>query len=115
MVLSPMPFSATGRGVRDRMADHPGAIVAIATSVSTMGVATVTIALDSSVLAMAKGQARVAGLSVSAWIARSIQASALVEAARRYQQFDRTAGDADAMEAWDAEHRTGHRLAGAEW
>jgi hypothetical protein len=52
---------------------------------------------------------------MSAWIARSIRASAIVEAARRYQQFDRTAGDADAMAAWDAEHRRGHRLAGAEW
>jgi hypothetical protein len=80
-----------------------------------MGVATVTILLDPSVLAMARGQARAAGISMSAWIARSIRASTFVEAGRRYQQFDRTAGDADAMAAWDAVHRKGHRLAGAEW
>ena len=80
-----------------------------------MGVATVTISLDPSVLALARDQARAAGMSMSAWVARSIRACAIVEAAQRYQQFDRTAGDADAMAAWDAEHRRGHRLAGAEW
>lgn len=54
-------------------------------------------------------------MTMSAWIAKSIRATAIVEGARRYQQFDRTAGDADAMEVWDAEYQTGHRLAGAEW
>lgn len=94
---------------------RPGAPVARETTVTVMGAATVTISLDPLVLAMARAQARTAGMTMSAWITRSIRNSIIMEAARRYQQFDRTAGDADAMAAWDAEHRMGHRLAGAEW
>ncbi|NNJ61451.1 MAG: hypothetical protein HKP61_10985 [Dactylosporangium sp.] len=76
---------------------------------------TVTIPLDPAVLAMAKGQAHAAGISMPVWVARSIRNSAIVEGARRYQWFDRTADDAEAMAAWDDQYRMGHRLAGAEW
>lgn len=86
-----------------------------AATVTSMGTRIIQISLDSTVLAMARGQARVAGMSVSAWVARSIRNSTIVEGARQYQCFDRMADDADAMADWDAECRRGSRLAGAEW
>jgi post-segregation antitoxin (ccd killing protein) len=83
--------------------------------VTGMATANVTVSLDPGVIELARGQAREAGISMSAWVARTIRAATLAEAARRYKQFDREADDAEAMAAWDAAHRHGQRLAGAEW
>jgi hypothetical protein len=74
-----------------------------------------TVSLDPAVIALAMEQARAAGVSVSVWVARTIRAAAITEAARRYVQFEREAADTEAMAAWDAAHPPGHRLAGAEW
>ncbi|MBN1171947.1 MAG: hypothetical protein JXA67_07215 [Micromonosporaceae bacterium] len=90
-------------------------VLAAPTTVTGMGIATIQVSLDSAVIAVASRQARLAGISMSAWVARSIKNTTIVEGARRYQRFDRMADDADAMKAWDAQHRVGHRLAGAEW
>lgn len=80
-----------------------------------MATANVTISLDPTVIEMAKEQARAAGMSMSAWVARTIRAATIAEAARRYDQFEREADNAEEMTAWDAAHRPGGRLAGAEW
>ncbi len=80
-----------------------------------MATANVTVSLDPSVIDMAKDQARAAGISMSAWVARTIRDATIAEAARRYEQFDREATDTAAMAAWDAAHRPGRRVAGAEW
>ena len=80
-----------------------------------MATANVTVSLDPSVIALAKEQARTAGISLSAWVAKTIRAATIAEAARRYERFDREAGDAEAMAAWDAAHTPGRRLSGAEW
>lgn len=80
-----------------------------------MATANVTVSLDPSVIEMAKEQARAAGMSMSAWVARTIRAATLAEAARRYEQFERERESAEEMAAWDTIHRPGGRLAGAEW
>ncbi|GEM_PF-3085876 len=80
-----------------------------------MATANVTVSLDPSVIDMAKDQARAAGMSMSAWVARTIRAATIAEAARRYEQFDLEATDAEAIAVWDAAHRPGGRLAGADW
>lgn len=80
-----------------------------------MVTANVTVSLDPSVIDMAREQAQAAGVSMSAWVARTIRAATIAEAARRYERFDRDAQDADAMAAWDEAHTGGRRLAGAEW
>lgn len=80
-----------------------------------MATGNVTVSLDPAVIDMARTQARTAGISMSAWIARTIRTATLAEAARRYDAFDRAAGDRAAMAAWDREHRAGRRLVGAEW
>lgn len=80
-----------------------------------MATANVTVSLDPSVIALAKEQARTAGISMSAWVAKTIRAATIAEAARRYELFDREAGDAEAMATWDAAHAPGRRLSGAEW
>ncbi|MGH3740307.1 MAG: hypothetical protein ACRDT8_09610 [Micromonosporaceae bacterium] len=82
-----------------------------------MATANVTVSLDPQVIAMAKDQARAAGISMSAWVARTIRSATIAEAARRYEQFENEADDAEAMAAWDeagASDQPG-RLAGAEW
>ena len=78
-----------------------------------MATSNVTVSLDPSVIEMAREQARAAGISMSAWVARTIRAATIAEAARRYEEFNRQASDADAMAAWDHAHRPGRRLAGA--
>lgn len=78
-----------------------------------MATANVTVSLDPSVIALAKDQARTAGISMSAWVAKTIRAATITEAARRYEEFERAS--ADEMAAWDAAHGPGRRLAGAEW
>jgi len=82
-----------------------------------MATANVTVSLDPSVIAMARDQARAAGMSMSAWVARTIRAATIAEAARRYEQFERDASNADAMRAWDEAHdaEQRQRLAGGEW
>jgi hypothetical protein len=82
-----------------------------------MATANVTVSLDPSIIAMAKDQARAAGMSMSAWVARTIRTATIAEAARRYEQFERQANDADAMRAWDEARDAGQRqrLAGGEW
>ncbi|MDQ7904825.1 hypothetical protein RB614_09860 [Phytohabitans sp. ZYX-F-186] len=80
-----------------------------------MATANVTVSLDPAVVDMAREQARSAGISMSAWVARTIRSATIAEAARRYEQFDRDAADVDAMAAWDEAHGRGRRLAGAEW
>jgi len=69
------------------------------------------------VIEMAKDQAKAAGISMSAWVARTIRVATIAEAARRYEQFNRQADDSGAIGAWDdaqqAEQRD--RLAGTEW
>jgi hypothetical protein len=58
-----------------------------------------------------------AGLSMSAWVARTIRAAAIAESARRYEQFERESGNAQAMRTWDEARgaEQGRRLAGGEW
>jgi post-segregation antitoxin (ccd killing protein) len=82
-----------------------------------MATANVTVSLDPSIIAMAKDQARAAGLSMSAWVARTIRAATIAEAARRYDRYERDAGNPDAMQAWDEAHdaEQRQRLAGGEW
>ncbi|HWG98854.1 MAG TPA: hypothetical protein VNV66_05920 [Pilimelia sp.] len=80
-----------------------------------MATANVTVSLDPAVIQMARDQAKAAGVSMSAWVARIIRAATIAEAARRYEQFDRREADAEAMAAWDATSRPGGRLTGAEW
>lgn len=79
-----------------------------------MATRNVTVSLDRAVIDMAKNQARAAGLSMSAWVARTIRAATIAEAARRYDEFDRVAADGDDMAIWDASHERGRRLASAE-
>jgi hypothetical protein len=80
-----------------------------------MATANVTVSLDPSVIKMAKEQARAAGISMSAWVARTIRTATIAEAARRYDEFEREAAHSGEMATWDAAHRPGARLAGAEW
>jgi post-segregation antitoxin (ccd killing protein) len=83
-----------------------------------MATANVTVSLDPAVIEMARDQAKAAGISMSAWVARTIRAATIAEAARRYEQFNRRAdADVDAMRAWDESQRAeqGDRLAGTEW
>lgn len=80
-----------------------------------MATGNVTVTLDRAVIDLARAQAQAAGLSMSAWIARTIRTATIAEAARRYEDFDRVARDRDAMAAWDRAHRAGRRLVGAEW
>ncbi|WP_157930656.1 hypothetical protein [Glycomyces xiaoerkulensis] len=77
-----------------------------------MSTGNVTVSLESAIIDMAKQQAAAAGMSMSAWVARTIRSATFEEAARRYAEFD--ADDSD-MSAWDAEHVSSDRLAGAEW
>lgn len=82
-----------------------------------MATANLTVSLDSAVIEMAKAQAARRGMAASAWVAKLIRDASLAEASRRYDEYERTATDADAMAAWDAAstvERDG-RLAGAEW
>lgn len=72
----------------------------------------VTVSLDAAIIEMAKQQASEAGMSMSAWVARTIRTATFAEAARRYAAFD--AEDSE-MTAWDAERASADRLAGAEW
>ena len=80
-----------------------------------MATANVTVSLDPAVIDMAKDQARAAGVSMSAWVARTIRAATVAEAARRYEQFNRDAADQDDIAVWDDTRQPGSRLAGAEW
>jgi hypothetical protein len=82
-----------------------------------MATANVTVSLDPSVIAMARVQAQTAGLSMSAWVARTIRAAAIAEAARRYEQFERESDNRDAMQVWDqaSNDEQRRRLAGGEW
>jgi post-segregation antitoxin (ccd killing protein) len=80
-----------------------------------MVTANVTVSLDPSVISLAKQRAQAEGVSMSAWVARTIRAATVAEAARRYEEFDRAAGDASLMTGWDNAHPSGQRLAGAEW
>lgn len=80
-----------------------------------MATANVTVSLDPAVIALAKEQARAAGVSMSSWVAKTIRTATITAAARRYEQFEREATDAEAMAAWDEAHPKGRRLAGAEW
>jgi post-segregation antitoxin (ccd killing protein) len=82
-----------------------------------MATANVTVSLDPSVIAMARDQAQAAGMTMSAWVARTIRSATIAEAARRYEQFNREASGAGTMQAWD-EAQDGvqrQRLAGTEW
>jgi hypothetical protein len=81
-------------------------------SITGMATANVTVSLDAAVIDMAKQQAAASGMSMSAWVARTIRTATFVESARRYAEFD--ADDTD-MGAWDAERASTDRLAGAEW
>jgi post-segregation antitoxin (ccd killing protein) len=82
-----------------------------------MATANVTVSLDPSVIEMAKDQAKAAGISMSAWVARTIRSATIAEAARRYEQFNRQPADAEAMSAWDYAQQADQRdrLAGGEW
>jgi hypothetical protein len=85
--------------------------------VTVMPTANLTVSLDPAVIEMAKAQAAQRGMAASAWVAKLIRDASLVEASRRYDEYDRSAGDADAMTAWDAVDAVeqDQRLAGAEW
>ncbi len=83
--------------------------------VTAMATANVTVSLDPAVIALARRQAQAAGISMSAWVARTIRTATIAESAKCYDQFEREARDADAMAAWDAARAPGHRLDGAEW
>jgi hypothetical protein len=76
-----------------------------------------TVSLDPAVIEMAKAQAAEHGMAASAWVAKLIRDAAVVEAARRYDAYNRDASDAEAMAAWDAANdaEQADRLAGAEW
>jgi len=87
----------------------------VTAKVTAMATANVTVSLDPAVIALAKQQARTAGLSMSAWVAKTIRAATIAESARRYDLFERESGDADHMAIRDSEHPHGCRLAGAEW
>jgi hypothetical protein len=82
-----------------------------------MATANMTVSLDPAVIAMAKAQAEANGTTASAWVARLIRNAAVAESARRYDEFNRSAADRDAMATWDAanEAEQDARLAGAEW
>jgi hypothetical protein len=82
-----------------------------------MATANLTVSLDPAVIDMAKAQAAQRGMAASAWVAKLIRDASLVEASRRYDEYDRSAADADAMSAWDAADAAEQdaRLAGAEW
>lgn len=77
-----------------------------------MATGNVTVSLDTTVIDMAKEQAASAGMSMSAWVARTIRTATFEAAARRYAEFEAESGD---MAAWDAEKGAADRLAGAEW
>ncbi|WP_245888866.1 hypothetical protein [Glycomyces artemisiae] len=72
----------------------------------------VTVSLDTAIIDMAKEQAASAGMSMSAWVARTIRSATFEAAARRYAEFEAEGTD---MAAWDAENDAADRLAGAEW
>jgi hypothetical protein len=79
--------------------------------------ANMTVSLDPAVIDMAKTQAAQHGMAASAWVAKLIQNAAVAEASRRYDEFNRLAADAKAMETWDqaARDEQTRGLAGAEW
>jgi len=82
-----------------------------------MATANLTVSLDPAVIDMAKAQAAQRGMAASAWVAKLIRDASLIEASRRYDEYDRIAADTDAMKAWDAADAADQdaRLAGAEW
>jgi hypothetical protein len=82
-----------------------------------MATANMTVSLDPAVIDMAKTQAARHGMAASAWVAKLIRDAAVAEAARRYDEFNRSAADADAMATWDraARDEQARGLAGAEW
>lgn len=82
-----------------------------------MATANMTVALDPAVIEMAKAQAAQRGMAASAWVAKLIRDATVAEASRRYEEYNRSAGDADAMAVWDAANaiEQRERLAGAEW
>jgi hypothetical protein len=82
-----------------------------------MATANLTVSLDPSVIDMAKTQAARQGLAASAWVAKLIRDATLMEASRRYDEYNLTAPDADAMAVWDAanDSEQNERAAGAEW
>jgi hypothetical protein len=82
-----------------------------------MATANLTVSLDPSVIDMAKTQAARQGMAASAWVAKLIRDATLIEASRRYDEYNLTASDTDAMAVWDAANdaEQNERLAGAEW
>jgi hypothetical protein len=82
-----------------------------------MATANMTVSLDPAVIDMAKTQAARHGMAASAWVAKLIRDATVAEASSRYDEYNRTAGDADVMAVWDAANATeqDERLAGAEW
>ncbi len=109
-------FGSTDAG-QDGRASRSTGRGALTATIAVMATANVTVSLDPSVIEMAKDQAKAAGISMSAWVARTIRVATIAEAARRYEQFNRQADDSGAIGAWDdaqqAEQRD--RLAGTEW
>jgi len=85
--------------------------------VTGMATANMTVSLDRAVIDMAKTQAAHHGMAASAWVAKLIRDAAVAEASRRYDEFNRTAIDAEAMTTWDraAQEEQARGLAGAEW
>lgn len=77
-----------------------------------MATGNVTVSLDTAIIDMAKEQAASAGMSMSAWVARTIRTATFEAAAKRYAQFE---AESASMAAWDAERGAVNRLAGAEW
>jgi hypothetical protein len=86
-------------------------------SITVMPTANLTVSLDPAVIDMAKAQAAQRGMAASAWVAKLIRDASLVEASRRYDEYNRASSDAAAMRAWDsaAAGEQDERLAGAEW
>jgi ribonuclease HII len=85
--------------------------------ITAMPTANLTVSLDPAVIDMAKAQAAQRGMAASAWVAKLIRDAAVVEASRRYDEYNRTANDAEAMAAWDTANTADQddRMAGAEW
>jgi ribonuclease HII len=82
-----------------------------------MATANLTVSLDPAVIDMAKSQAAQRGMAASAWVAKLIRDASLVEASRRYDEYNLSAGDTDAMAVWDEANAVDQdqRAAGAEW
>ncbi len=82
-----------------------------------MPTANLTVSLDPAIIDMAKAQAAQRGMAASAWVAKLIRDASLVEASRRYDEYNRAAVDAAAMDTWDAANASEQdaRLTGTEW